>query len=70
MSADDFRQAYLEALERAAAAGDVGAAVRLRKERLFHKVAGGLALFRMADSNGRLPSPGSDEEGAVRKTTP
>ena len=64
------RQEHLEELARLAEAGDVGLALRVRRERLHDKVAAGLALFSRADHNGKLPSPEGGEEGAARKTTP
>lgn len=52
---DEARKTYLEELERAAEAGDVGYALRLRRERLADRVAAGLDLFSNVDANGRLP---------------
>lgn len=64
------RQEHLEELVRQAEAGDVGLALRVRRERLHDKVAAGLALFSRADHNGKLPSPDGGKGGAARKTTP
>lgn len=71
MSGDDDlrrrRQGLLEELERQAKAGDVGFALRLRRERLHDKVAAGLAMFSRADHNGRLPEPEPPKtDGAAR----